>query len=111
MEQRQPMALSVGYSPSDSTCCSPAKSCPSNRIQLVGRSIPGLTEPSQQVSIPPATHSNPILPTLRGFPGCCHHPQDALPAPTDSAGAWDEGFGQRLLVLLKGNMIPQEVGL
>lgn len=36
MEERQPMALSVGYSPSDSTCCSPAKAFPSNRIQLRG---------------------------------------------------------------------------
>lgn len=36
VEERQPMAPSVGYSPSDSTCCSPVKAWLSNRIQLVG---------------------------------------------------------------------------
>lgn len=46
VEERQPMALSVGYSPSDRTCCSPAKACPSNRIQLARRSMPELMWPS-----------------------------------------------------------------
>lgn len=59
VEERQPMALSVGYSPSDSTCCSPAKAGPSKRIQLVGRSVPGLTRPSWWASILPLAPQHP----------------------------------------------------
>lgn len=33
-------------------------------------------------------------------------PWDILPASTDSAGAWDEGGGQGVLVLLKGDVLP-----
>lgn len=69
VEERQPMALSVGYSPSDSTCCSPANACPSNRIQLAGRSVPKLTRPSWWASIPPMAPQHPlVLPTIPGSP-------------------------------------------
>lgn len=79
------MAPNVGYSPSDSTCCSPENSRPSNRIQLAERSVPGLTWPPCQVGVPcpPSEPPRvptpfPVLPSTRGWWGTLFIPVPIL---------------------------------